>query len=281
MAPSAYKTTPQNHAISWSFFRSNSNGKEKDWESGFHYYGARYYWSEMLTSFISVDRYADKYPFISSYAYCAWNPIRLTDLTGDTLDIRGGQLAENDILSIVDPQYRNRISALNGRVNVDVVGLSSDDIEMDAGLSVLNRMATSDCHYLYQAEEVLNSNGEPIDLWNNSVTPHMETQKNGDPLPIGYQGWVVIHPNVVFSGSEGGEYYGNRPSMVFHELEENYQRTDGKLPYKYLDPRNINKEDPNRLGAHGIAIQKAERLTPSAKSVFGTEGAAYKKKIIK
>ena len=24
-------------------------GKEKDWESGFHYYGARYYWSEVLT----------------------------------------------------------------------------------------------------------------------------------------------------------------------------------------------------------------------------------------
>lgn len=61
------------------------NGKEKDYESGFHYYGARYYWSEVLTSFLSVDRYADKYPSISPYAYCAWNPIRLTDPSGDTL----------------------------------------------------------------------------------------------------------------------------------------------------------------------------------------------------
>lgn len=41
----------------------------------------------MTTSFISVDRYADKYPFISPYAYCAWNPIKLTDPSGDTISL--------------------------------------------------------------------------------------------------------------------------------------------------------------------------------------------------
>ena len=40
---------------------------------------------EILTSFLSVDRYADKYPSISPYAYCAWNPIKLIDPTGDTI----------------------------------------------------------------------------------------------------------------------------------------------------------------------------------------------------
>ena len=44
------------------------NGKEKDYESGFHYYGARYYWSEFLTGWLSVDPMADKYPSISPYA---------------------------------------------------------------------------------------------------------------------------------------------------------------------------------------------------------------------
>ena len=51
------------------------NGKEKDYESGFHYYGARYYWSELLTGWLSVDPLADKYPDISPYAYCMWNPV--------------------------------------------------------------------------------------------------------------------------------------------------------------------------------------------------------------
>ena len=58
------------------------NGKEKDPESGFHYYGARYYWSELLTGWLSVDPMADKYPGISPYAYCAWNPVKLVDPDG-------------------------------------------------------------------------------------------------------------------------------------------------------------------------------------------------------
>jgi RHS repeat-associated protein len=62
------------------------NGKEKDWESGFHYYGARYYWSEMLTGWLSVDPMTDKYPSISPYAYCAWNPVKLVDPDGREMD---------------------------------------------------------------------------------------------------------------------------------------------------------------------------------------------------
>jgi len=67
------------YSISGSF---SFNGKEKDWESGFHYYGARYYWSEVLTGWLSVDPKADKYPGISPYAYCGWNPVKLVDPDG-------------------------------------------------------------------------------------------------------------------------------------------------------------------------------------------------------
>ena len=59
------------------------NGKEKDWESGFHYYGARYYWSETLTGWLSVDPMTDKYPSVSPYAYCLWNPVKLVDPDGN------------------------------------------------------------------------------------------------------------------------------------------------------------------------------------------------------
>jgi len=58
------------------------NGKEKDYESGYHYYGARYYWSEVLTGRLSVDPMMDKYPSMSPYNYCAWNPVRLVDPEG-------------------------------------------------------------------------------------------------------------------------------------------------------------------------------------------------------
>ena len=69
---SAHRTNSPNHAVSWPFLPSDFNGKEKDYEPGFHYYGARYYWSEVLTGWLSVDPMMDKYPSISPYAYCAW-----------------------------------------------------------------------------------------------------------------------------------------------------------------------------------------------------------------
>ena len=60
----------------------SSTGKERDSETGFSYFGARYYDSDLMTGWLSVDPLADKYPNLSPYAYCAWNPIRLVDPDG-------------------------------------------------------------------------------------------------------------------------------------------------------------------------------------------------------
>lgn len=78
----AHRNDSFSHSILWCFSQSDFTGKEKDYESGFHYFGARYYWSELLTGWLSVDPMADKYPSISPYAYCAWNPVKLVDPDG-------------------------------------------------------------------------------------------------------------------------------------------------------------------------------------------------------
>ncbi|MBR5832646.1 MAG: hypothetical protein IKY79_08555, partial [Bacteroidales bacterium] len=45
-------------------------GKERDSETGFSYFGARYYDSDLITGWLSVDPLADKYPSHSPYQYC-------------------------------------------------------------------------------------------------------------------------------------------------------------------------------------------------------------------
>ena len=60
-------------------------GKEKDTETGYGYFGARYMDHELMTMWLSVDPMADKYPSISPYAYCAWNPVKLVDPDGNEL----------------------------------------------------------------------------------------------------------------------------------------------------------------------------------------------------
>jgi RHS repeat-associated protein len=64
-------------------FRSNYkyNGKEKDPESGYYNYGARYYGGN-LPIWLSVDPLSDKYPHLTPYAYCAGNPVMLVDPDG-------------------------------------------------------------------------------------------------------------------------------------------------------------------------------------------------------
>ena len=57
-------------------------GKERDEETGYGYFGARYMDHELMTMWLSVDPMSDKYPNISPYAYCAWNPIKLIDPDG-------------------------------------------------------------------------------------------------------------------------------------------------------------------------------------------------------
>ena len=68
--------------------QSAFTGKERDEETGFGYFGARYMDHELMTMWLSVDPMADKYPNISPYAYCAWNPLVLIDPDGmDTLNV--------------------------------------------------------------------------------------------------------------------------------------------------------------------------------------------------
>ena len=65
------------------FFYCYFTGKEKDTETGYGYFGARYMDHELMTMWLSVDPLADKYPNISPYNYCMWNPVKLNDPNGE------------------------------------------------------------------------------------------------------------------------------------------------------------------------------------------------------
>ena len=53
----------------------------------FYYFGARYYDCDLSGLFLSVDPMSDKYPNLSPYNYCAWNPVKLVDPDGEKIDL--------------------------------------------------------------------------------------------------------------------------------------------------------------------------------------------------
>ena len=83
-------------------------GKERDAETGYSYFGSRYYDSDLSGLFLSVDPMSDKYPSISPYSYCAWNPVRL-------IDPDGNETMENNDGWKVDKQNKTLVRvSLNG-----------------------------------------------------------------------------------------------------------------------------------------------------------------------
>ena len=89
---------PNNYtqSISEKFTRCSFTGKERDEETGYGYFGARYMDHELMTMWLSVDPLADKYPGLSPYNYCLWNPMKLVDPNGqDTIFSFANKTSDN------------------------------------------------------------------------------------------------------------------------------------------------------------------------------------------
>lgn len=85
--------------------RFRFTGKERDAETGYDYFGARYY-SSSLGIWLSVDPMSDKYPSLSPYVYCADNPVNVIDPFGmDTAFM--DPIARKDFLSAMNTVNSN------------------------------------------------------------------------------------------------------------------------------------------------------------------------------
>lgn len=260
MSQHVHQNTPQNRTQIMQFHPCVSTGKEKDEETGYSYFGARYMDHELLTSFISVDRYASKYPFISPYAYCAWNPIRLTDPTGDTLFALDRE-SQVDIMSLAG-QYRKRVLFNDrGVASLDYTGMSSEEKEAmnsDPGVALIKDIVESPLKILYESTDVVcctNPDGsKTVGAVLNDRSKIVNLSRFGldsnDELPYlprdGYDGQVVISPNAKYY-SDG--FLVLRTEIIGHELAENYARTVKKLNYKY-------PPEEGKQGAHQYANER-------------------------
>ena len=109
-------------------------GKERDSETGFSYFGARYYDSDLMTGWLSVDPMADKYPSLSPYAYCVWNPVRLVDQDGEEL------VLNDDWVKITGTHEYIWMEDVKNRENTpdgyEYVGANDDDILDDLNIPI-------------------------------------------------------------------------------------------------------------------------------------------------
>jgi hypothetical protein len=114
--------------------RFTFTGKERDEETGYGYFSfspldftsfvipsgtlskvhrtffTRYLDADLLTGWLSVDPMADKYPSLSPYNYCAWNPVKLVDPNGMEVwkpDSEGNLIAEKGDNAVTLAKFLN------------------------------------------------------------------------------------------------------------------------------------------------------------------------------
>ena len=92
------------------------SGKELDDETGYSYFGARYY-DPNISIWLSVDPLADKYPTLSAYVYTANNPIMLVDPNGRDIYVTGEgstnvieKIQSKTKLNVVYDQHTGRVT---------------------------------------------------------------------------------------------------------------------------------------------------------------------------
>ena len=188
-------------------------GKERDEETGYNYHGARYYDAELLTSWTAVDPMADKYPGVSPYAYCAWNPIKLVDPDGREWDPSS--------LEIVD-DYRKQLN--NKLENAQT---RDERIEIQAAIDELAVLDKSNQVYHIEYGEVSDRkrNGETCYDLNNDYVK----------MTIAYDGNVadIAHEMKHAYQFEVGELSFNSITGGFGVL---YDLTDERAAYNRSGP---------------------------------------------
>ena len=201
----------------------------------------------------------------SSYSTFGRNPIWFSDPFGDTLklptDPNTLPNSIKDIQSLVDAKNQQYLQ-INGN-NVSVQGANAAILASDGGLALINSLSTSSKNILYEASDYALGNDEQGNKIAGTVGPNdgnghgiinasnggKDSKGKHENRPKdGFDGQVVINPGMqqTEQDASGAVVPKSRASIVFHELAENYERTNNNVNYNGAHgahQRAINREN--------------------------------------
>ena len=233
--------------------RFKFTGKERDAETGYDYFGARYYLS-LLGIWLSPDPLANKYPSISSYAYCGWNPLKRIDFDGrEWKDIEGNIIKDHtDIKAYIyyDPKSFEGQSLQMYKDAVSLYGEGS--------------VALSD----------VTTQGEFVTDWKNMASPDIQE------INVNYHG----NNQTIMLNSSEGQYItatGNGLSNVSNTPAFNVQDLPNPIGNVMNAQLNLNTCRSNNHSQHplagsGLTLAEAFRSKFNFNIVRGTHaGVSY------
>jgi RHS repeat-associated protein len=272
--------TPTGAAVRYTF-----SAKEKDTETGYSYFGARYYDSD-LSVWLSVDPMADKYPNESPYCYAGWNPIMITDPNGMWKDEGDGNysaekgdswwsLHEKSGMSWEETMaYAKNYNAARGQDNWKHVG-EGDKVSIP-GSGQENSSATSSASASTHSSSTETFATEPIQVqslssapgsaWDPLVNALNSFADKGDIFPLldlftsGGPGAVCCPAEFLAVGTTAKGVSLNRLTHIFGKSEHAL----GSLVKKFGSQEGAYNAVQNAANQS----LKAGKLTPNAKGIL-------------
>ena len=255
--------------------RFKFTGKERDTETGYDYFGARFY-SPVLLSWLSPDPFIDKNAGISSYAFCSWNPINrldpngrdwyaATDETGtqsvlwrnsheSTLDVGGttySNIGENYTFSVGNTSYsysQNDLQAISYGTNTSFYAqgenktgckkVCEEMVKSSGTIPEIGR-AGEILMAIHDENGVVTAPSQNVPLGLNRIEDYIT---NGSPCIVGVDYKSKQIYNTTQQGGDG---------MTDHFITIVGMRIDvlsGKVSYQFYDPGSQYKgQSPNNM----------------------------------
>ena len=207
------------------------NAKEFDEETGMYYYGARYY-EPRLSLWMSVDRFQEKYPNISTYCFSANNPIGILDIGGDSLRIDNKNLSllyiDGKLYRQNGIQYTDKLKGFTKKVvsALDVIRKGTE------GASMISELQSSSNNFVIKdgASEFKESN----------ATKAYAQQIQNDPSATA-QKEALLNKGIDLSGGSGGTIFWNSYGAVLATLEGGQVSKETDLAHEMFHALDANR----------------------------------------
>ncbi len=224
-------------------------GKERDQETGYDYFGARYYGSK-TGRFITIDpvytwrENLEDPQCWNRYAYGRNNPFRFVDPDGR--ELRTAELAR--MQEIAGPAG-HKIAIVNGKV--DVSGLTSGDLANNEGATLIQELATSTSVYSYTEAANAQSRGGSqrvpgISNLDSQADARLSYRKGGQKVaaelpPVGIDASITLNPAAKYVSDPAGQPV-TTAALAFHELAEAQGRIDRGMQYQRAHAQAATRE---------------------------------------
>ena len=144
-------------------------------------------YNPLLVSFTTWDFIAEKYPWLSPYAYCAGNPINYIDRNGLSVHALDEETMQN-IRYTLSKKEAEYVRFNNGVLDVDLLNQSESTSQ---NMTALKALANSVTSYIFQIGDSYTANGETKSMSENGTSGVTLMPNMGDePSPDGN---VYVH----------------------------------------------------------------------------------------